>query len=305
MKYYLAIDGGGTKTSTLCVDEMGKVVGEGQSGPTNLTVIGVGAASFNLKEGIRQATEKLEAGFVITKLVMGVAGVDTNEEHDRAQALFSEVVRFFPIEQFELYNDVIIALESGTDDQNAVALIAGTGSNCYGRNAQGQIAKTGGMDYLLSDQGSGYSLGRALLRTVVKSYDGRSEKSQLLEDLVKQHFALDDLSQLKNVVYNPDLTKTEVAELAKLVFEAQSQGELVAQRVLDHAIDDLMIMAQTVIRKLGLEAAPMTVVLVGSVAKHDYIYPQLEQKLKSLNPQIQLVVPDQPPVYGALKLAMS
>ena len=58
-KYFLAVDGGGTKTDVVCANENGDVIGRGVSGPTNITTTSVGAASFNLIEAIRQSIESL------------------------------------------------------------------------------------------------------------------------------------------------------------------------------------------------------------------------------------------------------
>ncbi len=304
MNYLLAVDGGGTKTNVICADEQGQVVGEGLSGPTNLTATSVGAASFNLREGIRQATEKLPEGWRVTKMVMGLAGVDTQAETDNARKVFGEVLQDYHIENFILINDIVIALASGSDHPDAVALISGTGSNCYARNAEGQEAKVGGMDFLLTDQGSGYEIGRYVLRTAVKSYDGRVEKS-ILEDMVCQHFHIVTIADLKNVVYNPLLTKPEIAELAKICEEAFNQGDAVAREIFDHVVDELYSMVFTAMTRLGITGRPVDVVLAGSITKIEYIHHRLEEKIRSICPQAAMVRPERGPVYGALKMAMA
>lgn len=303
MPYYLAVDGGGTKTDVLCADEKGQIVGEGHSGPTNLTATNVGAASFNLREAVRQATERLPEGWQVKKMSMGLAGMDTPNEEAQATKVFQEVLSHLPIQEFQLVNDIVIGLESGTDKGDAVALIAGTGSNCYGRNAEGQAAKTGGMDYLLTDQGSGYAIGRRVLRLAVKSYDGRNEKS-VFEELVKAHFKIDSIANLKDAVYNPPLNKPEIAALSKLCVTAFEQGDAVAREVFDWAIDELYLMIATVVTKLGMTTRSVDCVLVGGVTSIDYVHTRLEEKLKGLCPQITVIRPSQAPVYGALKLAM-
>src|SRR5258708_3438627 len=120
MKYYLAVDGGGTKTHVLCVDETGSQIGEGISGPTNLTVTSVGSASFNLQEAIRQATPNLPPGEKITKLVMGLAGLDSPAELQNAHQIFTQALQYSPIEQITLVNDTLIALASGSDAKNEI-----------------------------------------------------------------------------------------------------------------------------------------------------------------------------------------
>lgn len=303
MEYLLAVDGGGTKTKVLCADLDGNVVGEGLAGPTNLTATSVGAASFNLREGIRQATQGLAAGWTIKRMVMGLAGMDTSSEYNKAHKIFNEALGEYQIAEVKLINDIEIALESGTSKADAVALIAGTGSNCFGRNAEGKEVKVGGMDFLLTDQGSGYAIGRAVLRSAVKSYDGRIERS-LLEQMVCEHFHLPSIGELKDAVYNPMLSKPEVAELTAVCVEAFNQGDAVARSILDHTIDELYLMVDTVITKLDMASRQVDVVFVGGISKVQYIADRLTEKVRSLCPGVTIITPDQEPVYGALKMAL-
>lgn len=303
VKYLLAVDGGGTKTKVLCASETGEVIGEGESGPTNLTVTSSGAAAMNLREAIRQATAELGDNPHFAVLAMGLAGMDTPCEQEDARAMFSQVLQWYTLDAFTLVNDIHIALESGTEAPEAVALIAGTGSNCFGRNAQGETAKTGGMDFLLTDQGSGYDLGRRTLREAVKSFDGRGPKS-LLETLVAKHFQIESLASLKDKVYNPTLSKAQVAQLAKLCEEAYHQGDPTAQQLFLDAATQLRIMIHAVIRKLNMEDHQVECVLAGSIAQLEIIQHELQRQLQPLVPQLHFIIPQQPPVYGALKIAL-
>jgi N-acetylglucosamine kinase-like BadF-type ATPase len=302
-KYLLAVDGGGTKTDAICADEKGAIIGRGLAGPTNLTSTSVGAASFNLIEAIRQAIETLpehnRAGFSV--LVMGLAGLDSQKEYDEAFDIFGRAVAHYQIEKFVLVNDSIIALKNGTDLENAAVLICGTGSTCYGKKIGGQEAKTSGMDYLLTDQGSGYDIGRRVLREAVKSYDGRSPKS-VLEGMVCEHFKIATVSELKNVVYHPPLTKIEVAELAPLCSKAFDQGDRVAHEIFDKVIGDILIMVRTVVHKLDFDQFDL--VCSGSVIAIPYIFEAISANIKSEFPQVNIIIPQKEPVFGALKIAM-
>jgi len=303
MEYLIAVDGGGTKTKVLCSDLQGTIVGEGLSGPTNLTATSVGAASFNLREGIRQATQNLGQDWQVKKMVMGLAGMDTTSEHTKAQKIFNDVLVQYKINDVTLVNDIVIALESGTNKSDAVALIAGTGSNCYGRSAEGKEAKVGGMDFLLTDQGSGYAIGRAVLRAAVKSYDGRIEKSAL-EQLVCEYFRLPSIGELKDAVYNPMLNKSEIAALSKLCDDAFAQDDHVAKSIYDHTVFELFTMVQTVMKNTGIMERDVDLVFVGGVSTIPYVSDTLQQQLQRICPQLSMIKPDSDPVHGALKMAL-
>lgn len=303
MPYFLAVDGGGTKTHTICANESGQIVGEGSSGPISLTATSIGAASFNLREAIRQAIESLPTGTRVQKLVVGLAGMDTPQEQTQAEAIFGEVIKHFPIDRMQVVSNAVISLESGTDALNALVVISGTGSICYGRNAGGQTAKTSGMDYLLTDQGSGYTIGRQVLREAVKSYDGRRPKS-ILEDLVCQHFHIASIAELKDAVYNPPLTKGEIAELTKMGLVALEQGDVVAKAIFDHANESLVSMASTVIKRLQLHTESVDCVVAGNILKIPYVIEHFRENMQFVCHHMSIVQPTQSPAHGALKIAM-
>lgn len=303
MNYYLAIDGGGTKTQVLCADEKGEIVGEGLSGPTSLTVVNAGAAGFALREAVRQATQNLPPGFVVLKLVMGLAGLDTAEEITRAEASFKQVLTDFNIKEFVLINDILIALRAVTDKTDAVAIISGTGSNCFGLNSQGQSAKAGGLDFLLSDEGSGYAIGLTVLKAVAKSFDGRGKKT-ILEEMVNRYFDTKSIPEVKHHIYNPILTKMQVAGLAKLVFDALEQNDEVAKEIIDQAAEELLIMIKVVVEKLNLQNTAGDCVFSGKVLTSLYLSNLLKSKLNELYPLLQVLTLNADPVRGALKIAL-
>ena len=302
-RYLFAVDGGGTKTEVLCARADGIIVGRGLSGSTSLGSTTIGAASFNLKEAVRQALETVPKNAEFSLLVMGLAGMDTDEEHEKALKIFSDVLSDYKIDRFELINDSEIALENGSSRENAIVIIAGTGSICIGRNAQGQKVQSGGMDFLLTDQGSGYYIGRQVLREAVKSYDGRAPKS-ILERLVCEHFNIDSIAQIKREVYNPLLSKIEIAELSPLCSQAFEEGDRAASEIFTHAIEELGLHAESVVRRLHLENQEFDCVLSGSVSRISYIQESLSKKLTENYPSITIQVPIDPPVNGALKMAL-
>lgn len=303
-RYFLGIDGGGTKTSVLCVDEQSRVVGEGLSGPTNLTSTSVGAASLSLREGIRQAIENLPPEAELVRVVMGLAGLDSEAEHESAVKIFREVTQHFRIGELSLLNDSEIALANGSERADALILLSGTGANCVGRNQAGVRAQAGGKDFLLSDQGSGYDIGRRVLLAAVKSFDGRGPLTQL-EALVCHHFEVNSVAKLKQPIYQPILTKPEVAALSTLCLTAAREGDEVSRLILDAIVEELVAYVRAVAGRLTLLAKSFDLVLAGSIALDDYILERLRPALMALAPEAKLIIPDRPPVWGAIKLALA
>ncbi len=300
----LAVDGGGTKTVVWVADLEGKILGKGKSGPMSLAATSAEIAIQNLFEALHEALPD-HSQISIKKAVIGAAGVDTDDEIKVATKVFHDALKKeYDIEELVLVNDIRIALESGATSPNAIALISGTGSNCFGKNEKGETAKAGGMDFLLSDQGSGYDIGQKVLRAVIKAYDGRGP-STVMEELICQHFHISDLGKLKDHVYHPILNKTQIGQLAKICFEALERQDTVANEIINGAIEELVLMISAVVRKLNLMHTHADVVLVGGIATDPYMKKQLEKRLNSRFSKLKLIVPEEPAVSGALKMALS
>lgn len=302
-EYYLAVDGGGTKTDVVCVDEKGVEVGRGSSGPTSLTVTSIGAASFNLIEAIRIAVEDKPDIKSFKRVVLGLAGVDTSEEKVRAEEVFKRALSHYHFEDFVLLNDSEIALVNGSDSPNALILVSGTGSICYGRNRKGEHARVSGMDYLLADQGSGYSIGRKVLQAAVKSYDGRGPKTYL-EGLVCELFMVPKISFLKEEVYNPDLTKSEIARLSPLCTKAVEAGDEIAIAILHEEIAEMVLSAKTVLQKLHTGDEEYEIVFAGAILELEYVSSKVKEQLSAEFSNLHFVRQNTDPVYGAVKLAL-
>lgn len=302
-EYLIGIDGGGSKTDGLCADVSGHVLTRATTGPTSLTATSLGLASMNLVETLRQLTTGLNGDPYFSKVVVGIAGLDTPEEKQRAEDVFRDVLQGYKIGTLTIVNDIQLVLAAGSTQQNVVALISGTGSQCYGRRADGVSARTSGMDFLLSDQGSGYEIGRMTLRAAVCSYDGRMPQT-VLEHMVLRHFEADDFNDLKAKVYFPMLNKAQVAELAKVCVEAHRQGDVIATQILESMVTDLIQMADSVIRRLELATEPVDFICSGSIAKLPFIFDQVKPALLAKYPQLKISAMEEEPVYGAIKLAL-
>lgn len=302
-EYLIGIDGGGSKTDGLCADTSGHVLTRATTGPTSLTATSLGLASMNLVETLRQLTMGLTGELYFPKVVVGIAGLDTPDEKQRAEDVFRDVLHGYKIGSLTIVNDIHLVLAAGNANENVVALISGTGSQCYGRRADGVSARSSGMDFLLSDQGSGYEIGREVLRAAVCSFDGRAQTT-VLEHMVLRHFEADDFNDLKAKVYFPILNKAQVAELAKVCVEAQAQGDAVATAILESMVKDLIKMAEAVLKRLELENEKVHLICSGGIAKLPFIFDKVSAVLSEKYPSMEITTMKEEPVYGAIKLAV-
>ena len=89
---------------------------------------------------------------------------------------------------------------AGAPSGPALALICGTGSIVYGRTVTGELLRAGGWGYLFGDEGSGYAIGIAALRAVMRAYDGRGRET-LLSELVLGRYGLHTPPELIQAIY--------------------------------------------------------------------------------------------------------
>jgi hypothetical protein len=135
-----------------------------------------------------------------------------------------------------------------------IVVICGTGSICYGRNAEGLAARSGGWGYILGDEGSGYWLGRQALAAVVRHVDGRGPATSLTA-VVLEHFRVRQVNDLIQEVHLRDPRRHRVASLGGALQAAIDAGDPVAREILDEGARDLAGMAESVAQRLQMRGA--------------------------------------------------
>lgn len=297
--YLVGIDSGGTKNEVLVADLEGNILNRIANQNSGFSASDVGLSALSMRESLRIALESLPEK-PIAVLVCGLAGLDTKDEARTSRPILEEVLSSWQIDQLVLLNDAALALANGTNSQNAIVLVGGTGSNCLGYNTQGQQAKAGGLNFALSDDGSGFDAGRLALKAAVKSLDGRGPKT-VLEKMVFNFFHINTLAQLKNQVYHPLINKKEIAALAPLVIQAYGDGDSVATGIINYCLDRLVEHVVAVATKLHFHQQAFDLILTGSFLLN--LVEEFNQVLVKQLPLAQIVSKDQAPVYGAIKIA--
>jgi glucosamine kinase len=158
----------------------------------------------------------------------------------------------------------VIALDSAFRGGAGILQIAGTGSNCIGRTANGALESAGGWSSRLGDEGSGYWIGVNAVRRALTAYD-REEKCGILEAVGKAWGTktIDELVNVGDGTPGPDF-----AALAPIIDELAEAGDAVALGVLKQAAEDLvnfvLLVREKMRRKHGL-AVEVPVAWTGSV----------------------------------------
>ena len=150
-RHFLGVDGGGTKTQAVIIDECGRVLGAGLGGPANYDAVGVEVAQSNIAQAVEAARQAAGiADYPFASAYLGLAGVvcarDCEIVHGIARRLNLAAI-------VGVDHDCRIALAGGLSGRPGIVLISGTGSSCFGMNALGDQWRAGGWGYLISDEG--------------------------------------------------------------------------------------------------------------------------------------------------------
>ena len=298
-KFFIGIDGGGTKTIGLLADQSGHIIGKAESGASNYHAVGEEQTKQVLSDIVSGLISDANASLESCTCCLGLAGVASSVDRHVIGRICDDIG--LPGNRI-LTHDAQIALVGGAEELSGVIIIAGTGSIVYGLDAAGREAQAGGWGHLLGDEGSGYDIARCGLQAVSRAADGREVSTRLTSLMLN---AL-EFSQPRDLVsWMHSVSKDRVAQLAGVVFDAANANDSVAQRILDEAADELTVAARVVIDSLGF-CQPFDLVLSGGIfAHHPTFVALMRSRLRNLSPHARVCLPKREPAYGAIVLAMS
>lgn len=255
MAFFLGIDGGGTKTRCVLADET-TVIAQSMTGGSSVIRHGERQVREALQNAIRQvcAAAKVTPER-ISSICIGVTGAARAEIAGKIRGILVELVSASARTKIEVVGDNVIALEAAFGAGPGVIAIAGTGSLVYGRDAAGKTIRAGGWGFAISDEGSGYWIGRRAVSAIFAARDRGGETA--LESLVLHAWKLagiDELVQRANATPPPDFPR-----LFPIVLNAAEKGDVAAGGLLSEAGAELAKLAGIVIRRLASGDPPDTI----------------------------------------------
>lgn len=297
MAYFVALDGGGTKTECWVADDS-RVLGQA-SGPTvKLMNVGERAATEGLRTIVREAL--VSAGVArdsIACTCFGLAGSSSTEVRRWAESTLREIVSG----EIIITGDEQIALDAAFRGGAGVLVIAGTGSHVTGRCADGTTVGAGGWGPVLGDEGSGTWIGLEAIRACLRAED-RGVETCLLRG-IEQAWSLEGLGALvakANLRERPDF-----ALLTTVVADCAENGDALAEGVLDRAGEELATQVSLVISKMRAADCAADdaghIAFTGSVlARIPRVLRAMDEHLRAAWPEIRVDSNPVQPLEGAL-----
>jgi N-acetylglucosamine kinase-like BadF-type ATPase len=300
MSYFLGVDIGGTKSHALIADETGRALGMGESGSGNHESVGWDGLRDCLSTIVESAIS--EAGIQRTLIAgagYGIAGYDWPSERPRTAACIEPLNIQAP---FEIVNDAIVGLLAGAPDGWGVALVAGTGSSCWGWDRQRRTGRVTGQGITMGEFGGASEIIFKAIHAISAEWTMRGPATRLSKDFAALVGATSLADLIEGICENRYWLD---AKVAPLIFKAASEGDQVAMELVTWAGHELGGLANGVIRQLNFEKLSFDVVLVGGIYEGGpMLIEPLRETIFSIAPDARLIRLEAPPVVGGVLLAM-
>lgn len=300
-KNYLGADVGSTKTEIMISDGEGNIVGTGLSGAGNHETVGYLGLTKVLSEAAEIACR--EAGIALSDIAgsgFGVSGYDWPGELSPTIEAIRNAGITGPV---SVVNDAMIGLTAGTSEGWGIALVSGTGCNCWGRNrSHDKIGRVTGHSLRAGEAAGASELVEEVMRSVTREWTLAGPKTALTRAVMelKQEY---DLSRLLENYYTEE--NYVDASFAPEVFRIAREGDPEALRVVKWAAEGLADLAKAVIRQLELENIDFEIVLLGSMFRAgDILLEPMKKSIRGLAPQARFVYLKDRPAVGAVILGM-
>ena len=279
MPLFLAIDAGGTHTRALLADS-DRILARASTGTVKLQRVAEPEATALLQALLTGLAA--EAGISladVTHTCFGLAGSSSPSIRNWAHSALHNFIGG----TLEVCGDIDILLDAAFPGAPGIVIIAGTGSNCIGRDASGHLHTAGGWGPVLGDEGSGFWIGLAATRAALRAQDalGVGGPSTCLLREIEAHWNLastGDLVALGNL--RASSSPPDFASLAPVVARCAADGDAIAAGILNRAGEDLADFVTLVHHKLrNRSGAPGLASETGEVTRPTPGVPSAESEL--------------------------
>lgn len=304
MKYYIGVDGGGTKTAYALFDENKNII-EMVKGP--------GSNHENYEGGFDQAAKIIWAGINsllmeadknlsdISFTLMGLAGIDHQFQHDE----IAKRLKGFGLENFELYNDGFIVVKAGSTGKAAIGYNAGTGTCCNSIDSDGKMLQLGGLGEFSGDEGNGHWIAMMTYKTI---YDdvyldlGKTAMSQMFYDEYNIKSREEFLSTVSK--FEDDNADPFIMKLIDIFFDAAKINDSKALEIIEEMAQRGADLISAHARQMNFEDEEIEVVLSGSIhtklPSDMYVKRLVEKSIEKSGRKMKFIKLSEPPVTGCI-----
>ncbi len=308
MKYYIGVDGGGTKTAFALFDEnknmLETVTGAG-SNHENLDTSFDGASDI-IMAGLNALCEK--AGIALADVsftLMGLAGIDHEYQYD----IMCDMLRKKGLANFEVFNDGFIVVKAGASGKSAIGYNCGTGVCCNGIGIDGKRLQLAGLGDFSGDISGGGNIVVEAFRLVYNELFLGLEKT-LITDMVKNEYGFKTREEVLGLIEKIESEDggDYIRTMVGFFFEAVKQGDKPATEYCDRMATRGAQLIAALSNQLDFGGDEIEVVLSGSInvkLDNKYYLDSLLSKAESLSgKKLKFIKLEAMPVTGCINWIM-
>ncbi len=286
--FYIALDGGGTKSEAALFTSEGEILRQAHRGGCNPNVVGLDGSCAVITDILNELTA------ASPEPPQGIfAGIAGSLSGNRGVELEERLRPAFP--QLVIESDIMNVIYAADAPGKCVAAIMGTGSSIFAYDGD-KLYRAGGWGYLLDLAGGGFDIGREVIRACLARDDGFAAPSRLVE-LAEEQLggrALDQLATFyqKGADY--------IASFAPTAFKAMREGDVTARGIIVASVRRVAGLVRFV--RDRYDCGDRIVFSGGLLSERDILEPLLSEVLGD---EIAIEFPSRSQLEGAIRRCLA
>lgn len=293
----MGADGGGSRTTLTAINKAGQTLGVETCGGINFYADGMPRARAVLKEAADRLVQKTGAREAF--LAIGSSALDGYAEPELLKAFCGDA--FDPQKTF-MCGDVVAGLYGLTFGDPGVIIVSGTGMMGAALDSDKNFIFSGGLGYLLNDEGGCYGIGREGVLAAVRALE-KVGPATVLSDRFSDFYGFSDYRAFIPRLYETENVNAYVASFAKEVLRAAREGDAAAESIVARAISTLASHADRLLNEISFETSVLGV-YGGLFEKNPDILARFQEAVAKKRPAIKVKFPCAPPEIGAVLCAL-
>lgn len=249
---YLGVDGGGTKTAFVLINNEGVVKAKKVLGTSHYIQVGFDGFKNIIEKGIESICDKADVDKKDINYSFFAVPAYGEIKNDilEIERIIAEVIKS---NNFYCANDVEAGWAGSLACKPGINIVAGTGSIGFAKDHFNNSARSGGWGYFCGDEGSAYDLGKKLISLFTKEADGRLKKTPLYY-IIKEKLNLNDDFEIIDLIYNKyNFKRDKVASMAVYLDEAAQKGDKYAVKTFKNAAAEYYLIIKSLRKKLNFK----------------------------------------------------